>query len=320
MTPRLSAARIFAAAALAIAALLPSAALAQIDISWSLVNGRVPLYAPVPAVVKLTNVSGLDLSFGPGGVAELTFQAEDSSHRPADPQPSPRPLLSKGLSVPNGATVSVTVDVTRVVRFYQADSYMISPVVTLRNGLSLVGKRLPLELQPGLAIQSREFGLAGTPTHREASLRIIHRPPSDIVFFRLDDPTESACYGVYELGTIIRYFTPQIELDADSVVHVLFQNTPDRFIHAQFDYEGRPRGIEVYVARVGAISLVRSAVGDVVVSGGTRFELDPSMPGHLTAPALPPSVPEVSFGKDGLAAEHHKDGSGDAPAKHWWQR
>ena len=313
-----------AAACFALLALLPSAALAQVEISWSFAHPRVPLFAPIPATVKLTNVSGVDLSFGPGGTAGLTFQAEDSAHRPAEAQPSPRPLLAKGVSVPNGATVCVTVDVSRVVRLCYADSYMVTPVVTLPGATSLVGKRLSLELQPGLVAQSREFGLAGAENHREATLRVIHRPPSDIVFFRLDNPTESACYGVYELGTVIRYFTPQIELDADSVIHVLFQNTPDRFVHAMFDYVGRPSGIEVYIARVGAISLVRSAVGDVVVNGGTRFALDPSMPGHLTAPSLPPSVPEVSFGKDGLAAEHHKDASApaaDAPApKHWWQR
>lgn len=322
MTPRPRSPRRSRPAALALALalllLLPAAALAQVDISWSFVNARGPLFAPIPAVLKLTNLSGVDLAFGPDGIADLSFQAEDSAHRLAEEVASPRPLLPDGFAIPDGATASVTVDVARVVRFVEADSYMVTPVLSIPGVPPMAGRRLSLELQPGIVVQSREFGLKGMARHREATLRVIHRPSADVAFFRLDNPSESACFGVYELGTIIRYFTPQIELDASSVVHVLFQNTPDRFIHAMFTYDGRPAGTEVYLARVGAISLLRSASGEVVVNGGTRFELDPSMPGRLSAPSLPPSVPEVSFGKDGLAAEHHKD---DAPApKHWWQR
>jgi len=38
-----------AAACFALLALLPSAALAQVEISWSFAHPRVPLFAPIPA-------------------------------------------------------------------------------------------------------------------------------------------------------------------------------------------------------------------------------------------------------------------------------
>jgi hypothetical protein len=297
--------------------LLPLAALAQIDFYWSLPNPRVPLYAPIPAIVRVTNPTGRDFDLGPRGNAVLSFEAEDSAHHRLEPPARPRPLFTVPVVISNGATVTLTVNAAHALGITQADSYMLAPVITVGGETAYTGKRLALEVQPGLDILSRDFG-SGSPTPRRASLRLIHRDQSDIVFFRLDDPLNYLCFGVYELGSIIRYFTPQVDLDSSNVFHVLFQNTPDRFNHATFSYDGTPIATDVYIARVGAIGMVRDASGNVAIRGGIRFTPDPDNPGYLSAPSLPPSTPTVSFGPEGSPAPPAPI---SAPGKkHFWQR
>lgn len=311
------------AAALAGFCLLSTApvARAQIDFLWDLNNKRVPLYAPIPATVRITNLTGRDFTLGPGGNAELLFLAEDSFHRKAEPSARPRPLFDQPVTVSNGVTITFIVDAGRTFRIVKADSYMLAPAIAIDGAPSLyVGKRIPLEIQPGLEIVGRDF--AAPPRRRHASLRLIHREQSNYAFFRLDNPDAFLCYGVYELGSIIDFFKPQIDLDASDVFHVLFQNTPDRFIHSTFSYEGQPLATEVYIARAGSIALSRSADGQVAVTGGIRFTEDPSMPGYLSAPALPPSTPQTPYAPTSLTPPE-SDQSEPAPApakKHFWQR
>ena len=131
------------------------------------------------------------------------------------------------------------------------------------------------------------------------------------MFFRLDGPSAGLCYGGHELGSIIRYFQPQLEWDGRSVCHVLFQTAPDRFMHARFGMRGEPLPVEVYLAQVGNIKLVRNG-GEMAVAGGTRFEADPDVKGQLTAPNLPPVVKDRGLGGPPVTPKALEK-------KHFWQ-
>lgn len=306
-----------------LALLLPLPAFAQLDLSWSLPSPRIPLYAPVPAIVRVTNRTGTDFTLGPGGDAILTFQAEGSNHLPVPPPPSPRPLLKSPVTVTNGTTVALSVDVARSALLANADDYFVAPVLAVPGFPPVAGKRLPLEVQPGIIAASRDFGVPAAGTHRQATVRVIHRASaqSDIAYFRLDDPTDFACYGVYELGTIIRYFNPQIELDSENTFHVLFQNTPERFFHCTFSYDGVPLHTDVYLARATEITLYRLPDGHIKVAHGILFTPDPSTPGFLSAPVLPSPVPDLQ--RPSRPVERSvpaRPDSAPAQKKHFWQR
>lgn len=265
----------------------------QVDIRWTFDHQRVVLFGPMDAHLRISNFTGAGLSLGPRGNAELSFHVDDTQGGAV--RSNGRPLVRYPVSIPNGASAEVTVDLSDAYHIVRGQSYMVSPVLEVA-GERFGGSRLALEVQPGLEVGRLETGLARLGNDREATLRMIHRDREDVVFFRLDAPTAGQCLGVYELGPIIRFFKPRVELDAAGNFHVLHQSAPDRFVHSVFGGSGAPVSKTLYAARAGGIRLVRDDDGVVDVAGGTQFEADPGLPGKLTAPALPPSVPYRTLG------------------------
>lgn len=300
--------RFWLAGALALAA--GTAAEGQIDIQWKPEHSRVVLLAPIDAEIRIDNQTGRDWTLGPGGDAELSFRIEGQDGMLV--RPEGRGLVRERVVLENGATTAFRVNILDGYVPARPESYMLSPVLELGDGAGRFGgARISLEIQPGLEVARREYGLASAGTDRAATLRVIHRGREDIVFFRLDGPSAGLCYGVHELGSIIRYFRPQIEWDGRSVCHVLFQTAPDRFLHARFGMRGEPYPKEIYMAQVGSIRLARDG-GQVVVAGGTRFEEDPEAEGVLTAPNLPPVVKDRGLGDTPLTPKA-------LDKKHFWQ-
>jgi hypothetical protein len=265
-----------------------SAARAQIEISWKLVHDRTVLMEPVLATVRIANYTGRELDLSPQGNARLRFDVEDQPTSMV--RETGHPLVRKPVLIPHGETREVQVDLLDAYRIIKGQSYMLTPIFDV-GGMRFSGRRLSLEVQPGLELMLRNYGMPFQGDARTVSLRLIHRERSDRLFFRIDNSATGYCLGVYELGRVIRFFVPRLEQDREGVFHVLHQSAPDRFVHARFDYEGRPRGMGFYAGEVGSLRLVRNEAGEVEVLGGTPYEEDPDQPGILIAPALPPSNP-----------------------------
>ena len=281
------------------------AAQAQIEVTWSLVHNRTVLMEPVRAVVRIANYSGRDLDLTPRGTARLSFDVED---QPTSTVPGTgQSLLRQAVIIPANETREVEVNLLDAYRIVKGQSYMLTPILEF-DGLRFSGARLSLEVQPGLELLKREYGVLSSGEARTVSLRLIHRDGGDRLFFRIDNSSTGYCLGVYELGRVIRFFVPRLEQDPDRRFHMLHQSGPDRFVHSVFDYDGGPRGLTFYSAEAGGIRLVRDESGAVQVVGGTAYEEDPENPGMMVAPALPPSHPyNVKLGE--LPAK------GKAPAK-----
>ena len=263
-------------------------ALAQVEIEWSLRHSRTLLMEPVRATVSIGNQTGRNLDLTPNGNARLRFDVED---RPTSlVRETGQPLVRRPVIIPHGETREVEVNLLEAYRILTGQSYMLRPVLEF-GGRRFPGPRLALEVQPGLILLERRFGMPDHADARAVSLRQLHRERTDRLFFRLDAPTDGTCLGCYELGRLIRFFVPRLEQDSEGVFHVLHQSAPDRFVHSRFDSDGTPLGTAFYIAEAGQIRLVRDADGRVTVAGGTPFEEDPERPGVLTAPTLPPSNP-----------------------------
>ena len=268
---------------------LPLPAHAQIELTWTLEHNRTLLMEPIRADITIANYTGVPLDFAPDGAAgnaRLLFTVEDdpSSYVRA----SGKPLLQEPLRVPDGESRTVTVDVLQAYRVVRGQSYMLQPEVAF-GGMRFSGRRLSLEVQPGLEILTRTYGIPSAGNARKVSLRTLNRDRVEHLFFRLDDPSNGYCLCAVDLGGLIRFVEPTLQMDNRNVFHVLHQSQPDRFSHAMFSHDGTPLGTEFYIAATGSIRLVREPDGTVSVIGGTRFEPDPDHPGKLTAPNLPPS-------------------------------
>ena len=297
-------------------ALAASVAQAQVELSWSLVHNRTVLMEPVKALVRIANYSGHDLDLTPRGAARLSFDVED---RPtSNVKSTGTPLVRQAVIIPAGETREVEVNLLDAYRIIQGQSYMLTPVLEF-DGLRFQGERLSLEVQPGLELLARKYGMPSSGEARAVSLRLIYRDRGDRLFLRIDNSSTGYCLGVYELGRVIRFFVPRLEQDRDGAFHVLHQSGPDRFVHSVFDYDGAPRGATFYSSEVSGISLVRDDAGGVRVEGGTAYEEDPENPGVWVAPALPPSHPyNMNLGElpeKGKAAKDKRGTKVESPSK-----
>jgi hypothetical protein len=274
---------------------LACAAQAQVEITWSLDQNRTVLMEPIQATVRIANYSGHDLDLTPHGNARLAFDVED---QPTSTVPTTgSPLVKQAVIIPAGDTREVAVNLLDAYRIVKGQSYMLKPVLEF-DGVRFSGERLSLEVQPGIVLLARDYGMPSSGDARSVSLRLIHREPGDRLFFRIDNPSTGFCLGVYELGRVIRFFVPRLEQDRDGVFHVLHQSGPERFVHSVFDFDGAPRGMTIYSAEMGSIRLARQEDGTVAVTGGTAYAEDPDNPGMLVAPSLPPSHPyNVNIGE-----------------------
>jgi hypothetical protein len=288
-----------------------SAALAQIELTWTLTHNRTVVMEPVRATVSIANFTGQNLDLTPRGNAVLRFDVEDQPTSTVGV--TGQPLVRQAVIIPSGETREVEVNLLDAYRIIHGQSYMLTPMLEY-GGMRFTGQRLSLEVQPGLELLKRDYGMPAHGDARTVSLRLIHRDRSDRLFFRIDNASTGFCLGVYELGRVIRFFVPRFERDGQGVFHVLHQSSPDRFVHARFDADGAPQGLSFYSAEAGGIRLVRGEGGEVQVAGGTRYEEDPGQPGMLVAPALPPSHSyNVQIGE--LPVKGRPADSGRAPRK-----
>lgn len=137
--------------------LLPLPALAQIEMSWSLEHNRTLLMEPIRAEVTIANYTGVPLDFAPGtGNARLLFTVEDDPSSYV--RSSGKPLLQEPLLVPDSESRTVTVDILQAYRVVRGQSYMLQPEVAF-GGMRFSGRRLSLEVQPGLEILTRTYGI-----------------------------------------------------------------------------------------------------------------------------------------------------------------
>ncbi|HAL92097.1 MAG TPA: hypothetical protein DCM68_03630 [Verrucomicrobia bacterium] len=271
---------------------------AQIEINWTLAHGRTVLMEPVLATVNIANYSGRDLDLTARGNAKLACDVEDQPTSTV--AGTGQPLVRRPVIIPAGETRAVEVNLLAAYRIVEGQSYMLTPVLEF-GGMRFFGQRLSLEVQPGIELLRRDFGMPSSGEARTVFLRLIHRDRSDRLFFRIDNPSSGYCLGVFELGRVIRFFVPSLEQDRDGVFHVLHQSGPDRFVHTRFGYDGEPLGAEFYSGQVGGIRLVRDDDGAVAVTGGDAYTEDPETPGLLTAPGLPPSHPyNMSLGESAV--------------------
>lgn len=263
-------------------------AMAQLDVSWKLAQNRTVLMEPVRATIKIANRTGRDLDLSPDGNAQLRFDVED---RPTSlVATTGQPLIRQTMVIGNGDEREIEVNLLDAYRIIKGQSYTLTPMVEY-GGMRFFGQRLSLEVQPGLELLKREYGMPTLGDARTVTLRLIHRERSDRLFFRIDDPGSGYCLGVYELGRIIRYFSPTMEQDRNGNFHVLHQDGPDRFSHSIFDYDGGPKGKSYFSGEAGKMRLERDSSGNISVAGGIRYEEDPAQPGMLIAPALAPAHP-----------------------------
>jgi hypothetical protein len=245
-------------------------ALAQIDMKCRLQNSRTVLYEPAVVSLDIINNTGELLDFS-GAIpnAHLAFDLEESPGVLVPP--TGVPLFGRAVTIKPGDTFSGKVNLQATYKITKTGPYVISTRVEW-GGKVFISPKLFWDVLPGLEISKLVAGIPeDSSAVRSYTLRTLNRDRKEVVFLRINDDDRSMCYGVFELGAIVRLFEPKLQTDEIGNIHVLHQSGPWQFTHSVFTPYGDPVVQEVYSADGSTIELKRAEGGQIAVQGGQLY-------------------------------------------------
>jgi hypothetical protein len=204
------------------------AARGQIDFRCRLVNTKVLQFESIPVEVTIGNNTGEPLVFGGAqGNATLLFDIESTPGMLA--APTGQPVLTNRVTVKPAETAKLLVDLLPAYGIRNTGPYSVTGRLEWRDKV-FVGGKLYLDVLPGLEIARTAAGIPGMPGQtRTYSLRTLSRDRGERVFLRITDDNDQ-CYGVVDLGSIVRMYKPVLLVDEEGNIQVVHQNGPSSFV------------------------------------------------------------------------------------------
>jgi hypothetical protein len=254
------------------------------------------------AAVRIINSSGRTLKLGdqPGWLRFVVRSSNgfDVAHR-GDP-----PVLG-AFAVPNSGRGTRRVDIAPYFDMGKADRYLVTAVVRVPElGAEIVSAPASINIINGTKIWEQNFGLpqsgtAASPTiviRKYALVQALFHNQTEL-YFRLTDENEETVLKVYPLGPMLTFVDPEVKLDRESCLHLLFQVGARNFAYDVIRPDGETIVRHVYSYAASRPTLRVKDDGTVAVIGGvrilTRVDLPAENPDSATTNvtnATPPTV------------------------------
>lgn len=221
------------------------AAMAQIALDLQVEQQRYLRFEPIEVKLTVTNLSGNSLEFGgdttdtQGRIAFKIVTASGREPRLTDAIGNP----ANGLSLAPGAAKTLRIRLDQYYDMQKEDGYTVTALLDHgRLPRRHLSHPVRVEVQDGLPILTKNIGL---PTERKSglikalqiSLLRFADMDEDIYAMRAED--DDSVYGVFRLGSYIDGEKPQMELDDNSLIHVLLQIRPRLYVYYIFGFDGR---------------------------------------------------------------------------------
>ena len=249
---------------------MPALASAQIELSCRLVNARVLQFEPVLVKMEISNRSFQPLRLSSSDAnALLTFDVEQGPGMLV--LSTETPLPAEQVTIAPGDTWKGTVNILPAYPLHSTGPYTVAARLDW-NEKAFVSGKMFLDVLPGLEIQKVVSGVPGdSSVTRTYSLRTLSRDRKESLFLRIDDEEQEQCYGVLDLGTIVRMFTPVMSVDSIGNIHILHQAGPWQYSRHVFTPTGEPLSQETYVGEGGQVQMEQKPSGQVVVKGAEVY-------------------------------------------------
>ncbi len=241
--------------------LLATALPAQIALDLQVSQRRFLRYEPIKVLLTVSNLSGNTLDFDgatPEKQGRIAFEITSASGR------VPKLVNSlgnpaSGLHLAPGETRTLEILLNQYYDMQREDGYTVQALLD-HNRLPRrhISHTVRVEVQDGLPILVKNIGL---PTERKTGLikaiqlSLLRFADTDEDIYALRAEDNDNVYAVYRLGSFIDGEKPQMELDDNSLVHVLLQIRPRLYVYYIFGFEGRTlrlRQKRFYVSADGA--------------------------------------------------------------------
>ncbi len=213
---------------------------AQIRIGLKMEHETLLQYETVKAFISIYNDSKqtlvIDKEYGDFKLVPFLL---NSSNEP-ESLINKNPICSE-LRVRAGQKEVILVDISRWYNFSRMGRYRLE-IQGLWKNVKFTSNVVDISVVGGFELGFVDKNLSGyTDKVRHYGLRYWKRGNAEHLFLRVDEPANRMNYGVYDLGKIIRFFTPIIKVDADDNVKVIHQTGRDCYKKTLFS--STPMGV-----------------------------------------------------------------------------
>ena len=224
--------------------------------------------------VTITNHTGSDVILASNGRTPwLDMVVKRSSGEPAA-------ALGRtnfgAVKIASGQTMSKTIDISGLYNLREAGSYSVSALV--RNGPDsngFVSNRLLFSSANVRPDWSQKVGVPGQPgkTHEFRVINFTSASKS-MIYTQVVDSKTGLSLQTLNLGQALLFRKPQAAVDRAQTLNVLYLATPEFYIHARVDVQGRFLGRELHKRGAdGDPRLVTFADGSVKVAGSIPYDV-----------------------------------------------
>jgi hypothetical protein len=267
---------------------------AQLGIELKLDRQYYLSYEVVSATVTLRNYTGNTLIFGGGGAGEkgsfLHFLVRRGAEKLVPVMQGAKPLGDLILGA--GETRRVTLVLNDLYNLQADGKYVVSAQIGhFRLPQDYRSDERHFEVSRGTMVWSRTVGVPGADAaarieSRQVSLLLLRERVGSVYCLRIEN--EQMVFAVLRLGAKFMGSEPEIDIDAVSNIHILFQLDTRHFAHRVYDCQGQVREDKHYLMEKTVPHLYRDVeLGRIMVSGGTPW--NKKVDGRLgeTAPLIP---------------------------------
>lgn len=252
----------------------------------------------VEGTVTIINRSGSDIVMGGrNGNSWLSF---DVSGPDGNQVPMIRTRGDETFVFKAGATTRRKVLVTDTHPFSEYGNYGVSAIVYHpASQQSYQSNRARATFTDTKAFWDKKFGVPmGLPNAgqiRRYDLVLLRDTERTYLYARLVDQNTNIKLATYALGQCIMVANPQMSLDANNTLHVLFMVVPQKYAHMTMDSQGKVQllGYHKEIASNRPQLTIQADQRSVGVSGGQVFDPkapDPNMPAVRSVGDRPPGL------------------------------
>lgn len=263
---------------LLILAFVAQSAPGQVAISLKLDRRQYLEHEPVTAVVTITNRSGRELDFTSrleGGIAHswLDFGVRDSSGRPVTKR---HHKVFQRAVIPAGRSMARRVDLSGMFAISRTGNYSVTAHVR-RPGVddTAYGSNSGhFTVGGGTILQRSPFGVPNSPaTKREYRVVSFNDGKRNSIYVQVMNLTSGLPIATNRLSDYLSFVKPKIAIDGKNQLHVLYLGSPEIFVQASVNQDGRFISTQ-YFKRAGGRHprFVAFSDGKVVVSGGIPYD------------------------------------------------
>lgn len=217
---------------------------AQVDISATVFNRTFLLQESIPLRFTIENNSGETLRLG-GGDANGILRVSVTNLRLQLVRRTGVPLLSEPWIIPSGTRDTREFDLADVFQFSSAESYRASLILYAFDDAWEIPP-YQFELVNGQLIER----IRRRNRDRSFQLRKINRNNVNELLLQVKNFQESRILATYELDQVLMFFPPEMRIDSQGFIHILFYKFAELLVYARFTPDGEPELLE-YIDPMG---------------------------------------------------------------------